>query len=217
MRASSSPSSTVTTPASSLWTISENSRAGTTALPLPSPSAGACTRIVSSRSEPTSSTDPSVSVTRRPESTGIAPARDATARCAVAIASASVSRSHRNFTRPPTKSYKLLVVVVVEPVDWGRSAILAAQPRDRRPPVLHSSPHPYGVITRRPPVVPRDPGPYPQGSTALSTAAEPDTTDQLVHLLEDVVPFGHLLLDLVDGVHHGGVVAPSEHLGDTRV
>ena len=36
-------------------TISENGRAGTTALPVPSTSAGATTRIVSSRSEPTSS------------------------------------------------------------------------------------------------------------------------------------------------------------------
>jgi hypothetical protein len=89
----------VTVPPSSWRTISENSRAGTTALPSLSLSAGTRTRIVSSRSVPTSSSEPAPTVTRRPDSTGMAPVRDATARWAVATPSASVSRSQRNFTQ----------------------------------------------------------------------------------------------------------------------
>ena len=97
-RASSSVNSTDTVPGSSLCTISENNRAGTTALPSPSVSAGASTRIVSSRSDPTSSTPDAVGDTRKPDKTGRAPVREATARCAIAMASARVSRSQRNFT-----------------------------------------------------------------------------------------------------------------------
>ena len=146
--ASSPVNSTVTVSPSSRWRMSANRRACTTALPSPSPWAGACTRIVSSRSEPTNSTPASVSVTRRPESTGRAPVRDATARWAVLTASARVSRSHRNFTvllpgpyslgshsfaflqpwvlRPwirglgvPQQDEDLYLVVVIGPVDCG--------------------------------------------------------------------------------------------------
>ena len=92
-------SSTFTVDPSSLCTISENNRAGSTVLPSASPSTATRTRIVSSRSVPTSSSSLPVTVSRRPDSTGIAPVRDATARPAVVTASARVSRSQRNFTR----------------------------------------------------------------------------------------------------------------------
>ena len=58
MCASSPTSSTVTVSASRRARMSANRRAGSTTLPSPSPWAGVVTRIVSSRSEPTSSTDP---------------------------------------------------------------------------------------------------------------------------------------------------------------
>ncbi len=54
-------------------------------------------------------------------------------------------------------------------------------------------------------------------STALSTAPQADPRHELVDLVEDHVTLGHLLLDLVDGVHDRGVVTASEDLGDTRV
>ena len=57
-------------------------------------------------------------------------------------------------------------------------------------------------------------GDFVPSSTALSTAPQPDPCHELVDLVEDHVAFGHLLLDLVDGVHDGGVVAAAEHLGD---
>src|SRR5436190_6418946 len=57
----------------------------------------------------------------------------------------------------------------------------------------------------------------PHRSTALSTASQPDPRDELVDLVEDHVALGHLLLDLVDGIHDRGVVATAEGLRDARV
>ena len=98
MRASSSSNSTVTVSASRRARMSANRRAGSTTLPSPSPCAGAVTRIVSSRSEPTSSTEPHRGSLASRTTPASAPVRDATARWAVATASASAWRSARNFT-----------------------------------------------------------------------------------------------------------------------
>ena len=105
-----------TVPASSLRTISENGRAGTTALPV--------AVDVGRDRDPDRELEVGadqlerrrrLSVTRSPDSTGSAPVRDATARWAVATASARVSRSQRNFTRGllRTGSAMILRVVVV--------------------------------------------------------------------------------------------------------
>src|SRR5687768_14147847 len=64
---------------------------------------------------------------------------------------------------------------------------------------------------------PQIPGRRPQVSTALSTGPELDATDELVDLVEDRLALGHLLLDLVDGVHDGRVVAAPELLGDPGI
>src|SRR5438067_849871 len=66
-------------------------------------------------------------------------------------------------------------------------------------------------------VLPRFTDGCPQDSTALSTAPESDAGDQLVDLVEDHVALGHLLLDLVDGVHDRRVVAAAKGLGDAGI
>ncbi len=166
----SSPStSIVTADDSRLRTMSPSRRAGTTATPSVSPCTGTWTRIVSSRSEPTSSTESGVAVIRKPESTGRAPVRDVTARCAVVRASARVSRSQRNFTTHLRgRKREILVVVVVEPVDWGRGSVFPGQVGRACPVVVHRRPQErWGssrVLPGRPPCVddfPRFPQAYP--------------------------------------------------------
>ena len=129
--------------------------------------------MVSSRSVPTSSSDPGVRETRSPESTGMAPVRDATARWAVATASARVSRSQRNFTRASYEDSLLdLRVVVVGPVNWGWHVVCAGQGADRDPRVLHRRPQGDGAVMRSLVVLPNSVPLCPQDSTALSTAPE---------------------------------------------
>jgi hypothetical protein len=94
--ASSSPTSTDTFPGSRERTMSENSRAGRTALPSATASAGVETRMVRSRSEPTNSTCSPDALTRKFDSTGSAERED-TARPALPMASLSDSRSQLNF------------------------------------------------------------------------------------------------------------------------
>src|SRR5689334_22701126 len=119
--------------------------------------------MVSSRSVPTSSSDPGVRETRSPDSTGIAPVRDATARWAVATASARVSRSQRNFTRASYEETLLVLrVVVVGPVDWGSQAVSAGHAADRDPPVVHRRPQTDGAVMRSPVVLPNSAARCPQ-------------------------------------------------------
>ena len=119
--ASSSASSTDTVSPSSWRTISENSRAGTTALPSPSVSAGTRTRIVSSRSVPTSSSDPPVSVTpagpTAPASPGARRDRTLGGGDGIGEGVALATELHSGLLR--RSSNEIFVVVVVGPVDWG--------------------------------------------------------------------------------------------------
>jgi len=82
-----------------------------------------------------------VAVTWMPERTGSAPLRAETARCAVLIASASVSRSQRNFTvHLLTKTIDVLVVAVVGPGDCAQPWSGPGQRGSRSARLVHRHP-----------------------------------------------------------------------------
>src|SRR3954451_6525175 len=223
MIASSPVTATMTGPGSNLRTMSP-SIFGTTATPVSSTSAGTWTRFVISRSEPTSSRPSPDAVMRRSWSTGSAPVRLATVRCAVATASARVSRSQRNFTSASSGmvlrfllNSKFSVVLVVGAVDCGRLDIRAAHRPFSSP--LRCPQVPQSVVARHPMAAgcPRLRVRFPHSSTALSTGPVLDAADELVDLFEHHAPLGHLAPDLLARVHHRGVVAAPELLGDLRI
>ena len=76
-------------------------RAGRTTPPSPSPPTASVSWIVRSRSVPVMLNWSPTSSRRRPDNTGSAPVRPVAARPAVESASASASRSQRNFTGRP--------------------------------------------------------------------------------------------------------------------
>src|SRR5581483_2332684 len=118
------------------------------------------------------------------------------------------------------RPWRSSVVVVVGPVDWGQQSVRAGPtPNDRPlvyPPSCTASRRTRSGLWALWPWTPR----FPQVSTDLSTRrgarAVLDPVDQLVHLVEHHPFLRHLVADLLARVHHRGVVAPAELLGDAR-
>src|SRR4051812_3281476 len=222
IRASSSSMSTTTAPAGKARTISAASRPGSTTKPSLSPLTLIDTSIVRSVSLPVSCNSLPASCARMPDNTGMAPPRVDTARPALPSASTNTSRSHRNFTATRFLALRFLGTAV-GPVDCGQDAVRAGQRRNLRPGVVPSvaqsrggAADPSGQPWNCPP---RGPGLSP--ATHVRSSARPQTScrvlDQLrelVHLVIDLALLSHQLLDLLDGVDHGGVIALAERLGD---